>query len=263
MTLGPVALGFVGAFGLTVFSIITGPFAAGIAAGGFLVGATNWAIRFFAGRDAYTQKYFAKLHEEFDKMKEEKTEQLAKDLKKLGCDEGRLQVSQFEDKFQTLVNVFGRVFSENELTYSRLKYAAEQAYTSALANLERIVVQLTSIADIERDDIESRIIALGKKQKRTASDERTLQALQSQALVYDQTHQEVRDILATNEEALATMDQTGVAVVRLKDRSATDSPKRTMEEATELLKQLIAKSKTSKIAPENLLEVDSKSVAQK
>ena len=245
LTLLPVAGGLVAGIGLTTLSVASIPFGIGIAFGGLMVGASNWAIRFFSSTDAYRQKFYAKRHEEFERVKEEKAQQLATDLKKLGCKRGQQQVGQLEEKFQNLVEVFSRVLSPGELTYCRFVDTAELVYTSGLNNLERIVVLLTNTDDIDRKEIQERIETFESKKARTTADERNLNALKKQATVYDSTAQEVEDLLAQNEEALATMDETGQAALRLKDRSATLSPKQTMQEAMDLLGEMVARAKRS------------------
>ncbi len=247
LTLLPVAGGLLAGFGLTTLAFVSNPVGWGIAIGGLMVGTSNWALRFFGSTDAYRQKFYAKRHEEFERVKEEKAQQLGTDLKKLGCKRGQLQVGQLEEKFQNLVEVFSRVLSQGELTYCRFVDTAELVYTSGLNNLERIVVLLTNTDDIDRKEIQERIDTFTSKKTRTPADERNLTALKKQATVYDSTAQEVEDLLAQNEEALATMDETGQAALRLKDRSASLSPKETMQEAMDLLGEMVTRAKRSNV----------------
>ncbi len=242
LTLWPPALGTVTAVGLTFFTAASLPCAAAVAVGGIAVGVANWAYRFLGRGDVYMQEHYARLHEEFEKLKQQKSAELAADLKKLGCKQGQTQVAQFEDKFQNLLAVFRRVLSENELTFSRVMGTAEQVYRSGLENLERVVTLLLNIKDMDREDITARMDALQQKQKRTHADDINLKALQDQAGVYDQTVQEVDELLAANEEALATMDKAGNAAVRIKDRSAAQTPQEIMAEAMGLLDQMIVRA---------------------
>jgi len=242
LTLWPPALGTATAVGLSLFTAVSAPCTAAIAMGGIAVGLANWAYRFFGRGDAYMQEHYARLHEEFEKLKQQKSAELAGDLKKLGCKQGQVQVTQFEDKFQNLLAVFRRVLSENELTFSRVMGTAEQVYRSGLENLERVVTLLLNIKDMNRADIAARITVLEEKPKRTHADEISLKALQDQAGVIDQTVQEVDELLAGNEEALATMDKAGNAAVRMKDRSATQTPREIMAEAIGLLDQMIGRA---------------------
>jgi hypothetical protein len=247
LTLLPTVAGVLAGIGLPVLTTVSIPVGAGIGLLGIFVGGLHWAFRYFAGGDACMQKFYAERHEEFQKLKEAKAEQLAADLKKKGCKRGQVQVGQLDEKFQNLVEVFGRVLSPSELTYSRFVGTAEQVYTSGLENLERIVVLLTNIDDIDRDEVGDQITALTGKKPRNVADERNLTAFKRQAGVFDSTEQEVQELLAQNEEALATMDETGQAALRLKDRSASLSPKETMEEAMRLLGDMVARAKRSNI----------------
>jgi len=257
LTLWPPALGTAAAVGLTMFSVASVPCSAAIAAGGIVLGVAHWAYRYLGRGDDYMQMHYAELHEQFEKLKQQKAVELAADLKKLGCKQGQTQVAQFEDKFQNLLAVFRRVLSENELTFSRVMGTAEQVYRSGLENLERVVVLLLNVKDMDREDITARIGALEPKAKRTHADEVNLKALQDQAGVYDQTMQEVDELLAGNEEALATMDKAGNAAIRIKDRSASQTPREIMAEAMGLLDQMIARANNRQV-PAISLEQDLK-----
>jgi hypothetical protein len=257
LTLWPPALGTATAVGLGLFGLASAPWSVIIAAGGIGVGAANWAYRYFGKRDDYMQQHYAQLHEAFEKLKQQKSAELADDLKKLGCKQGQTQVAQFEDKFQNLLAVFRRVLSENELTFSRVMGTAEQVYRSGLENLERVVTLLLNTKDMDREDIAARVAALTAKPARTRADDTILKALQDQAGVYDQTTQEVEELLAANEEALATMDKAGNAAIRIKDRSASQTPREIMAEAMGLLDQMIVRANNRQV-PAITLEQDHK-----
>jgi hypothetical protein len=257
LTLWPPALGTAAGVGMALFGIASGPFSAAIAVGGIGMGVANWAYRFFGKGDEYMQNHYAELHEQFEKLKQQKSVELADELKQLGCKQGQTQVTQFEDKFQNLLAVFRRVLSENELTFSRVMGTAEQVYRSGLENLDRVVTLLLNIKDMDREDITARITALEQKPKRTNADETNLKALQDQAGVYDQTVQEVDELLAGNEEALATMDKAGNAAVRIKDRSAAQTPREIMAEAMGLLDQMVVRANNRQV-PAISLEQDLK-----
>jgi hypothetical protein len=242
LTLWPPAVGAATAFGLTLFTTVSLPCTAAIAVGGVAMGAANWAYRFFGPGDDYMQRHYAALHEEFEKLKQQKTVALAADLKMLGCRRGQIQVAQFEDKFQNLLAVFRRVLSENELTFSRVMGTAEQVYRSGLENLDRAVTLLLNVKDMDREEIATRVAELEQKPRRTHADDTYLSALKDQAGVFDQTLQEVEELLAGNEEALATMDKAGNAAIRIKDRSASQTPREIMAEAMGLLNQMIVRA---------------------
>jgi hypothetical protein len=257
LTLWPPALGAATGVGFALFGIASVPCSAAIAVGGIGVGVANWAYRFFGKGDAYMQRHYAELHEAFERLKQQKSAELAADLKKLGCKQGQTQVAQFEDKFQNLLAVFRRVLSENELTFSRVMGTAEQVYRSGLENLDRVVTLLLNTKDMDREDITARITSLEAKPKRSHADETNLKALQDQAGVYDQTEQEVEELLAGNEEALATMDKAGNAAIRIKDRSASQTPREIMAEAMGLLDQMITRANKRQV-PAITLEQDLK-----
>ncbi len=257
LTLWPPALGAVTAFGLGLFSVVSAPATVAIATGGVVLGAAHLAYRFLGRGEAYMQEHYARMHDEFERLKKQKSAELSADLKKLGCQQGEIQVKQFEEKFQNLLAVFRRVLSESELTFSRVMGTAEQVYRSGLDNLDRVVTLLLNVKDMNRAEIQGRVTALDQKPARTHADETSLKALKDQAGVYDQTAQEVEELLAANEEALATMDKAGNAAVRMKDRSASQTPREMMAEAMDLLNQMIVRA-NSRQTPAISLEQDLK-----
>jgi len=110
---------------------------------------------------------------------------------------------------------------------------------------------------MDRQDITARVAALEAKPKRSHADEINLNALQDQAGVFDQTLEEVDELLAGNEEALATMDKAGNAAIRIKDRSASQTPREIMAEAMGLLDQMIVRANNRQV-PAITLEQDLK-----
>jgi len=239
LTLWPPALGLAAGLGLGVFSVVSAPAVVGIAGFGMVVGAANWAYRFFGQSDVYMQKHYDELHEEFEALKERKIATIGSELKKLGCAEGRRQVEEFEDKFQNLSTVLRRVLSESELTFSRFQGTVELVYKSGIDNLERVVTILTNISDIDREDLGRRIDRLvGMKIKR-AADTTTLATLQARAKLYDDNQEEVAGLLARNEEALTAIDQAGVSVGKVKiSNGDSDNLKLAMEELTSLMQRI-------------------------
>ena len=242
LTIWPPAIGVATGVGLTILGFVSMPVAIAIGSGCVFVGGLNWALRFFGGKEAYVQKYYAELHNQFEKLKEQKARHLASDLKSQGCEQGSEQVEQFEDKFQSFLVVLGRIFNETELTYSRYVGSAEQLYRKGLENLERIVTLLISISEIDRDRLKVRIKSLERKEDKTSAEERILASNVKQAELYDNARNEVDELLATNEEALATIDAAAQAALRVKENSDAMSPGQTMDEALQILGDMIART---------------------
>ena len=223
LTLMPPALAIMGAFAAGLFTAASAPVLGLIVGGGVVIGSANWVCRFFGGRDAYMQKHYDELHKRFEKLKADKADTLADDLKEQGCSQGSEQVAQFESKFENLRQVLERVLSPTELTFSRYLTAAELVYTSGIENLERIITITTTIADISRNELERRIVKLSARTDRASADERTLKTLKDRAKLYDDSKIEIDGLLARNEEALTAIDQAGVAVGKINSSSANAS----------------------------------------
>ena len=108
-------------------------------------------------------------------------------------------------------------------------------------------LMLMNIDDMDPTDINRRLEGLRAIENRSGPEEKTLKALQKQIDVYNETRQEIEDLLARNEEALATMDQTGQVALRVKTHSQDQTPEETMAEAMRLLTEMISRAKTSPI----------------
>ncbi|MFA5934448.1 MAG: hypothetical protein WC827_00985 [Candidatus Paceibacterota bacterium] len=235
MTIWPPAFGIAAGIGLTVLGMVSMPVAITIGSVCVLGGATNWAVRFFGGKDAYIQKYYAKLHEQFERLKEEKVVSLEKDLKSLKCSQGREQVSEFEAKFGNLVDVLKMVLSEGELAFGRYLGAAETVYTSGIETLVRVVTILTSIEEIDRVDLEERITGLKSIKEKSGSETRHMNTLLERAKLYDDGMKEVEELLVSNEEALTTLDKTAGAIGRIKVCGTSDDLSMAMADLLSLI----------------------------
>ncbi|MFA6430360.1 MAG: hypothetical protein WC229_02240 [Candidatus Paceibacterota bacterium] len=251
LTLWPAVVGISGAVAAGLFALVSFPVAGSIALGGVGFGITNWAIRFFGGKDNCMKSYYNRLHEQFEILKEKKLATLGKDLKKLGCKLGCEQVSQFEEKFQNLLIVLERVLSSTELTFGRYKVTAEQVYHSGIENLDRVITILTNIDDIDRQELSERIDALEKNQSGKSSEEITLKALRERLRLYDQSQEEVANLLAQNEQALTAIDAAGVAAGNIRGTKSTASSGNlasAMEELVILIERARGPKQTSSIS---------------
>jgi len=241
LTIWPPALSVATGAGLVILGMVPVPVAVVVVSAGVVVGVTNWAVRFFGGKTAYIQNYYARLHEEFEKLKEKKVESLKRDLRRLGCTQGFEQVSQFEEKFQTLMSVLKRILSEGELAYGRYLGAAETVYRSGIEHLDEVVTILTSIENIDRQDLERRMQTLASSTR--PSDARLLTTYRERAKVYDDGERAVEDFLVCNEEALTALDKTAGAVrmINVSDTSS-DHLKDAMADLLGLIGRLTKRS---------------------
>ena len=223
LTIWPPAFGILSAFAAGLFTAASAPLLGLVAVGGIGIGAANWACRYLGGKEAYMQKHYDLLHQQFEKLKKDKSGSLVKDLRKQGCAQGSEQVAQFETKFTNLREVLERVLSPTELTFSRYLSAAELVYTSGIENLERIITITTTIADIDREELEGKIVKLEARTDRGEAGGRTLKALQDRAKLYDDGEAEIAELLSRNEEALTAIDATGVAVGKITSSNGNTS----------------------------------------
>jgi len=243
MTIWPPAIGVAAGMGLAVLGMVSMPIAITIGSVCALGGVANWAIRFFGGKDAYIQKYYAELHEQFERLKVDKVEDLEKDLKRLKCNQGREQVSEFEAKFGNLVDVLKMVLFETELAFGRYLGAAETVYTSGIETLTRVVTILTSIEEIDRSDLEERITELKLIKEKNGSEIRHMNTLLERANLYDDGIREVEELLVSNEEALTTLDKTASAIGRIKTCGTSDDLSTAMADLLGLIGRITQRAK--------------------
>lgn len=239
-TLWPTAMGVMGGVGALMFATV--PIATIITLGGVTIGTANWAYRFFVKRDSNMQKYYDTLHERFEVLKSRQVRMLVNKLSELGCPEGSEQVGKFDEKIEILREILGKVLSTGELTYSRFMGTAETVFNTGIQNLGRVVNLLTSIRDIDREDLENKIKKIQKKGSLTKSDQTLLDAYQKRVSEYNSVMTEVSQLLAENEQAITAICEASTAAARIGDREAKMTPEEKMRDARELLDQMIARA---------------------
>ena len=216
LTTWPIAIGLAGGFGVALLGIMSIPAAIVLGSLFTVGGAANWAVRYFGGKEDFAKKYLEEHHRQFELLRQRRVGALGEELEALDCSQGHDQVSQFEAKFQNLVDVLKRILSEGELTFGRYLGAAETVYKSGIENLDQIVTILTSIREIDRDELESKIRRLNRVSEKTEADGRLFKTFQERASLYDNAKSEVENLLVSNEEALTTLDKTAGAVGMIK-----------------------------------------------
>lgn len=192
--------------------------------GGLTLGLGNWVINYSFRRDTLANKYTKKLNKLLEKEKEKALVSLGKNLERckgiVGAEnfsvQGVTQLSQIQEKFETLDKVLSDKMVPGEMTYNRYAGTAEQVYLSVLDNLKNVVSMLKSIASIDLNSVEQRLSFFEDKMKLSSLDENEINTLQKRKNMYLSQLNKVDELLTKNEEAMTGLDQTSVELSNVK-----------------------------------------------
>ncbi len=225
---------------------ITSPIAAvGIGVAGLVTGGGLWLATLARNGDAIQGKYREALHKQFDEMRIARLRELERVLgEQFDCPQGKNQVGEFGEKFETLVEILKKKLSTHELTYSRFVTNAELICSSGIKNLEKVTDLLTSIRTIEIADVRRRIAKFERSATpMSSSGKREYEALKTSAKIYEEVETKVADLLAQNEESLTVLEQAAVAASQIQNDSVSE-----MELAMKELLHIASRQVTAKTA---------------
>jgi hypothetical protein len=243
MTLLPIAAGVIGGVGVIMLTPLM-TVGVGILAGGVFFGAIGWFANWKLRGDALAMVYHDALHRREKESRDQKLAILERQLGgEVDCEQGRSQVSQFEEKFNNLSEVLRRKLDSQELTYSRYLSTAESVYNSGIKNLEQVAVFLKSIGEINIADIRRKIKRLESIDGATISPQqkRELATIREREKIYGGTQSQVADLLAQNEESLTGLDRTAVAIAAIKTSSSITGSTDEMNVAMDELRRLLSR----------------------
>ena len=247
-TLMPIAAGVIGGAGVLMLTPLGAGVGVGIIVGGIAVGAVSWLANWKLRGDACALKYHEMLHKKSDETRRQKLAVLEGQLgSEADCEQGRAQVSQFEEKFNNLAEVLRRKLSSQELTYSRYLSTAESIYNSGIKNLEQVAVFLKGVSEINIADIRRKIAKLDRLERITPAQERELATIREREKIYSGTQEKVAELLAQNEESLTGLDKTAVAIAAIETSSRITGSTDQMDLAMEELRRLLARGEQSRI----------------
>ncbi len=189
----------------------------------------------------FESQYINYLHRLIDEHTAEKRKNLKEDLVTLGEKRAALQLSQFDQKFEILVEVLNQKFDESQLTYQRYYGIAKEVYLSGIDNLNNIVLALKTMKSIDLNYIDFSLKEIEKKDKNNMAVKKELDALLRSKESYKNLQQKIEDILAENEAALTQIEQTTIAISEI-TRSKNNEAEVDMEDSMKALEEMALRS---------------------
>lgn len=220
-----------------------------IGIGGTIVGLGNafYTSQYRAGTIKY--QYLESLNQAIVRQREEKLENLEKELEYCGdhlsgCESvagrGRAQFTKGREKFNNIEELLKKKLDPHELMSLGFFGTANQVYTCVLDNLRNMVILLQSVSAINEEEINMRLLRLEAKEKRSVLDEREVATLGEQLMLRNEKIEEVAVLLIENEEALTGLDKTAITIAEL-DTGRREA-RVTMEEAARDLAEFVQRT---------------------
>lgn len=228
-------LGGVGALLLTASPLMT---ATAIAGGG--VALASWLVNYLGRREVFANRYLARAHGDLTAKRRAVLESLEVELEAVRSAEGLKQLERFRNKMAAFEDVLARKFGRTELTFGRFLGIAEQVYLSGVDNLHAIALSLKTAATVDESYIEGRLRRLREDPATSPVEEQEVASLEQQLELRRDRLRRVDEWLAMNEQALAQLDLSSVAVAEIKTQggqAATD-----MESAMRELADIAARA---------------------
>lgn len=228
ITLGSVAVGFLGGVGLVLFG---GPLATGAVIGGIGVGLGSFLVNYFMRGSAFENNHIRKLKQDLERQNAKMLTDLQENLSKIksfenGGEYGPQSEAQFtkiQNKFEVLKSVLDRKLVRGEITYNRFLGTAEQVHFSVLDNLTQIETILNGLKAIETSDVKQRMKQIKKS---TAPDDvAEMKTLENRLQLCDTQLAKVNTMLTQNEEAMTELDKTTTVISNVqmsRGRSSSD-----------------------------------------
>jgi hypothetical protein len=212
-----------------------------IIGGAILLGGGTWAWKRFFKGDKFLDQYRDHLRQLLDEDTERRRNELQQSLDAYGNKHACEQLEQFQTKIKVFIEILNMKFPDkNQLTYNRYYTIAQEVFLSGIDNLNELLLIHKTLDAIDMDYIERSLKRLeGREQDAVTKRERN-SLLQSRQQYQDQ-QQDIKNLMAQNEEALSKLDEAIVQVQDIK-RSENNEGQLDMEESMEQLHNMAQQS---------------------
>ncbi|MDC0662920.1 hypothetical protein [Marinobacter sp. SS21] len=229
----PTVMGILGGAGVTLFG--SSPVMMAALAGCALLAGVGWAWEFFGRGDTHANRYLERYRKGLETQRKEAINRLRQEFINLQVDEGSVQLTLFQRKFENFNHILNRKLQPGELTYNRYLATAEQVYLNGLDNLEKAALALQSVAAIDSGMLNNKLQALQARPHEEVQE--TRDQIEERLMLHQTQHQRVRQLLEQNEAALTRLDQvsTQLANTDLNSGKAAMDMEQAMGELTRLI----------------------------
>jgi len=212
-----------------------------IIGGALLVGGGTWAWKRFFKGDRFFDKYRDHLRQLLDEDTERRRNELQQSLEAYGNKHACEQLEQFQTKIKVFMEILDMKFPDkNQLTYNRYYTIAQEVFLSGIDNLNEVLLIHKTLDAIDLDYIERSLQRLDKQEQNAATKREQSSLLQSKQQ-YQNQQQDIKNLMAQNEEALSKLDEAIVQVQDIK-RSTNNESQFDMETSMEQLHRIAQQS---------------------
>jgi hypothetical protein len=225
---------------LTAILFGTG-FGVPIISGALLLGGGTWAWKRFFKGDKFYESYRIHLRQLLDEDTERRRHELQKALDAYGNKHAAEQLEQFQTKIRVFIEILDLKFPDkNQLTYNRYYTIAQEVFLSGIDNLDEVLLIHKTLDAIDIEYIERSLQRLEKLNLDETTKRERNSLLQSKQQYLDQ-QQDIKNLMAQNEEALSKLDEAVVQVQDIK-RSSNNEAQLDMEASMEQLHRMAQQS---------------------
>ncbi len=212
-----------------------------IIGGAIALGGGTWAWqRFFKG-DKFLDQYRNHLRQLLDEDTTQKRLNLQRSLDAYGNRHASEQLEQFRNKIKVFIEILDLKFPDkNQLTYNRYYTIAQEVFLAGMDNLNEVLLIHKTLDAIDLDYIERSLQRIENCEQDSATKRERSSLLLSKQQYLDQ-QQDIKDLMAQNEEALTRLDEAIVQVQDIK-RSSNNESKLDMEASIEQLHRIAQQS---------------------
>lgn len=212
-----------------------------IIGGALLLGGGTWAWKRFFKGDKFFDQYRDHLRQLLDEDTERRRHELQQSLEAYGNNHASEQLEQFQTKIKVFIEILDMKFPDkSQLTYNRYYTISQEVFLSGIDNLNEVLLIHKTLDAINIDYIDRSLQGLeGREQEAVTKRERS-SLLQSRQQYQDQ-QQDIKNLMAQNEEALCKLDEAIVQVQDIK-RSSNNEGQLDMEASMEQLHRMAQQS---------------------
>ncbi|MCX6334154.1 MAG: hypothetical protein NT092_07590 [Bacteroidia bacterium] len=212
-----------------------------IIGGALLLGGGTWAWKRFFKGDRFFDKYRDHLRQLLDEDTERRRNELQQSLEAYGNKHACEQLEQFQTKIRVFMEILDMKFPDkNQLTYNRYYTIAQEVFLSGIDNLNEVLLIHKTLDAIDMDYIERSLQRLDRQEQNAATKREQNSLLQSKQQ-YQNQQQDIKNLMAQNEEALSKLDEAIVQVQDIK-RSTNNEGQFDMETSMEQLHRIAQQS---------------------
>jgi hypothetical protein len=212
-----------------------------IIGGAILLGGGTWAWKRFFKGDNFIDQYRDHLRKLLDEDTERRRSELQQALDAYDNSHASEQLEQFQNKISVFIEILNLKFPDkSQLTYNRYYTIAQEVFLSGIDNLNEVLLIHRTLDAIDLDYIDRSLQRLDKREQGAAAKRERNSLLQSRQQYYDQ-QEELKNLMAQNEEALSKLDEAIVQVQDIK-RSENNESKTDMEASIEQLHRMAQQS---------------------